>query len=136
MYQVPTESAYIFLSTKQNGGIPTKTKHRTLTPTSWSDDCIAISGIYSIGNVKRHSLLGELQSSFWAEEWGYPSIGIYFADCPSGGHDLLCQDYRDCGPKGEPRVVHVDQEFDYQVTHVADTFESFIRGLEVDDEPA
>lgn len=132
-YKLP--AAYIFLSTKQNGGIPTRTKHRTLTPTSWSDDCIAISGIYSIGNLKRHSLLGELQSSFWLEEWGYPPIGIYFADCPSAGHDMLCLDYRDCGPMGEPRVVHVDQELDYQITHVADTFESFIRGLEVDDEP-
>lgn len=42
---------------------------------------------------------------------------------------MLCLDYRDCGPTGEPRVVHIDQELDYKVTLVAPDFESFIRGL-------
>jgi hypothetical protein len=46
---------------------------------------------------------------------------------------MLCLDYRECGPSGEPRVVHIDQEFDYKVTCVAENFESFIRGLEGDD---
>jgi hypothetical protein len=46
---------------------------------------------------------------------------------------MLCLDYRDCGPDGEPCVVHVDQEFDYRVTFVASDFEAFIRGLEGDD---
>jgi hypothetical protein len=64
------------------------------------------------------------------EEWGYPDIGIYFADCPSAGHDMLCLDYRECGSDGEPRVVHIDQESDYEITSVADNFEAFIRGLE------
>jgi hypothetical protein len=80
-----------------------------------------------------YSVCGELGSQFMVEEWGYPPIGIYFADCPSAGHDMLCLDYTQCGPAGEPRVVHVDQEFDYAVTHVADTFEAFVRGLESDD---
>jgi hypothetical protein len=47
----------------------------------------------------------------------------------SAGHDMLCLDYSLCGPKGEPRVVHVDQEFDYVITFVADSFESFVCGL-------
>jgi hypothetical protein len=64
------------------------------------------------------------------EEWGYPPIGIYFADCPSAGHDMICLDYRECGIEGEPQVVHVDQEFDYKITFVAPNFESFVRGLE------
>lgn len=61
-------------------------------------------------------------------------IGIYFADCPSAGHGMLCLDYRKCEPTGEPQVVHVDQERDYKITFVAENFESFIRGLESDDE--
>ncbi len=46
---------------------------------------------------------------------------------------MLCLDYRDCGPQGEPTVVHVDQESDYKITFVAKDFASFIRGLEPDD---
>jgi hypothetical protein len=45
---------------------------------------------------------------------------------------MVCLDYRACGPSGEPRVVHVDQEWDYQITIVAESFEAFIRGLEPD----
>lgn len=77
-----------------------------------------------------YSLCGENGSQFWIDEWGYPSIGVYFADCPSAGHDMVCLDYRACGPQGEPSVVHVDQECDYKITFVAPTFEAFIRGLE------
>jgi hypothetical protein len=47
---------------------------------------------------------------------------------------MICLDYRDCGVLGEPQVVHVDQEFDYKITFVADNFESFIRGLVGDEE--
>src|SRR5450631_1337503 len=56
-------------------------------------------------------------------------IGVYFSDCPSPGHDMICLDYRKCGPKGETSVVQVDQEWDYRITFLAETFESFIRGL-------
>lgn len=60
---------------------------------------------------------------------GYPQIGVYFANCPSGGHDLLCLDYRGLSSGEEPSVVHVDQEDSYRITPVAPDFESFIRGL-------
>jgi hypothetical protein len=43
---------------------------------------------------------------------------------------MLCLDYRSCGPEGEPQVVHIDQENDYEITFVAESFEAFIRGLE------
>jgi hypothetical protein len=46
---------------------------------------------------------------------------------------MVCLDYRKCGAKGEPQVVHVDQEADYKITFVAENFESFIRGLEDDE---
>jgi hypothetical protein len=49
-------------------------------------------------------------SQFHIDEWGYPPVGIYFADCPSAGHDMICLDYRACGTDGEPQVIHVDQD--------------------------
>lgn len=131
-YKLP--AAYIQLAKTQNGGIPQSTIPRTDEPTSWSDDHIAITGIYSIGSNKQYSLCGEtFNSRFWEEEWGYPAIGVYFADCPSAGHNMIALDYRKCGPDGEPEVVHVDQEDDYRITKVAGSFEEFIRGLESDD---
>jgi len=129
-YKLPP--SYVEFMKYQNGGIPRRTNHRTKEPTSWSRDHIAITGMYSIGSEKRCSLCGEFGSQFWIEEWGYPAIGVYFADCPSAGHDMLCLDYGACGPSGEPRVVHIDQEFDYKIVFVAENFESFIRALEDD----
>lgn len=126
-YKLPI--AYITLARLQNGGIPKRSSHRMHMRTSWAEDHIAISGIYSIGHIKPCSLLGSFGSKFWCIEWGYPPIGIYFADCPSAGHDMLCLDYRACGPNGEPRVVHVDREFDYTISRVADNFDAFISGL-------
>jgi hypothetical protein len=67
--------------------------------------------------------------SLLAEEWGYPDLGVYFADCPSAGHDMIAMDYRSVGPTGEPRIVHVDQEWDYAVTVLAPNFAEFVRGL-------
>jgi hypothetical protein len=126
-YKLP--AAYVELAQHQNGGIPARTCHRTAERTSWAKDHIAITGIYAIGETKPYSLLGELGSKFWPFEWGYPDLGVYFASCPSAGHDMLCLDYSECGPAGEPRVVHVDQECDYKVTFVAPNLETFLRGL-------
>jgi hypothetical protein len=123
-------SAYVVLMRHQNGGMPKRTRHRTKERTTWAKDHIAINGIAAIGTVKDCSLCGKNGSQFWIDEWGYPPIGIYFADCPSAGHDMVCLDYRACGPQGEPCVVHVDQEWGYKITFVAPTFEAFICGLE------
>jgi hypothetical protein len=125
--------AYVEFMQRQNGGIPLRTNHRTAEPTSWAKDHVAITGLFSIGDARENSLCGECGSQFWLDEWGYPPIGVYFADCPSAGHDMLCLDYSDCGTDGEPRVVHVDQERDYKITLVAPSFESFVRGLEDDE---
>jgi hypothetical protein len=130
-YKLP--ASYVELMNNRNGGAPVKNCHRTNSRTSWAEDHVAMTGFLSIGRNKMYSLCGDLGSQFMIDEWGYPPIGIYFADCPSAGHDMLCLDYSSCGPTGEPRVVHVDQELDYTVTHVADTFEQFVRGLELDD---
>ena len=47
---------------------------------------------------------------------------------------MIFLDYRECGPQGEPKVVHIDQELDYEITPLADCFEEFIRGLVHEDE--
>jgi hypothetical protein len=130
-YTLP--AAYVALMRTQNGGMPRRTCHRTSQPTSWAKDHVAISGIAAIGESKPYSLCGEMGSQFMIDEWGYPTIGVYFADCPSAGHDMLCLDYRACGPRGEPTVVHIDQELGYVITPVAPNFEAFVRGLESDD---
>ena len=63
------------------------------------------------------------------DEWGYPSVGVAICDTPSAGHEMIFLDYRKCGSKGEPQVVHIDQESNYEITFLANDFESFIRGL-------
>jgi hypothetical protein len=130
-YKLP--ESYIEMMRFQNGGIPINTCHATSEKTSWAEDHITISGIYAIDRDKNYSLCGDLGSQFMMDEWGYPPIGVYFADCPSSGHDMLCLDYRALGLDGEPTVVHVDQEYDYKITFVAPSFESFIRGLRDED---
>ena len=126
-YKLPTY--YIELVQIQNGGIPKNCAFPTKERTSWSEDHIAITGIMGIGRNKDYSLCGGLGSRFMMDEWGYPDIGIYFADCPSAGHDMICLDYRKNGKNGEPEVVHVDQESDYKISFLASSFEDFIKGL-------
>ena len=127
-YKLP--AAYIWLMKQHNGGIPVNTCYPCDEPTCWADDHVAITGIFGIGREKSCSLCGELGSQFMIDEWEYPAIGVAICDCPSAGHDMIFLDYRACGPQGEPTVVHVDQENDYKITHLADSFEEFICGLE------
>lgn len=126
-YKLP--DSYIWLMKQHNGGLPTKTAFPTSIPTSWADDHIAITGIMGIGRKKIYSICGELGSQFMVDEWGYPTIGVALCDCPSAGHDMVFLDYRECGTQAEPKVVHIDQEGDYEITPLADNFEDFIRGL-------
>ena len=126
-YKLP--ASYIYLMETRNGGMPLKTCHSTITSTSWAENHIAISGISGIGRNKINSLCGELGSQFMINEWGYPNIGIVICDCPSAGHDVVMLDSRKCGKDGEPEVVHVDQDYDYNITFLAKDFETFILGL-------
>lgn len=128
---VALPSAYVTLAKSQNGGAPVNPMHAA-PPTSWADDHVALSAIFSI-SFEKYGLCGEMGSAFWSEEWGYPDDLIYFADCPSAGHDMFALNYRVCGPQGEPSVVHVDQEDDYTITEVAPNFAAFIRGLQPED---
>ena len=126
-YKLP--ASYIALMKQRNGGIPQNTCFPTKISTSWADDHIAISSIMGIGRDKDESLCGDMGSRFMIEDWGYPDIGIVICDCPSAGHDVVMLDYRHCGKDGEPEVIHVDQESEYEITFLAPDFETFIRGL-------
>lgn len=98
-------------------------------PTSWADNHIQIEGIFGIGHELSNSLCGETGSQFWIDEWEYPAFGVYICDTPSAGHDMIMLDYRKCGKEGEPEVVHVDQDNDYNITFVTKDFETFVNGL-------
>jgi hypothetical protein len=126
-YALP--ASYVWLMSRHNGGTPTRTCFPTKKATSWAEDHVAIEGLSGIGRTKRYSLGGEAGTRFWIERWKYPAIGLVIAQCPSAGHDLVMLDYRKCGPRGEPQVVHVDQEHDYRITPLAKDFETFVRGL-------
>lgn len=126
-FRLPT--SYVTLMRWRNGGMLSRTCCPTPSRTTWAEDHVAVDGIMGIGRAKRCSLAGEVGSRFWIEEWGYPAIGVYFATCPSAGHDMIAFDYRDCGSDGEPRVVHVDQEWDYRVTVLAPNFVAFVQAL-------
>ena len=134
-YKLP--ESYKWLMKQHNGGIPHNTCHPTESRTSWSENHIAIHGIVGVDPEKTYSLIET--NELMIEEWGYPNIGVAICDCPSAGHDMIFLDYRYCGKDGEPEVVHIDQECDYEITYVADSFESFIRGLinndKFDEEP-
>lgn len=126
-YRLP--AAYVSQARTHNGGLLRRNVHATLTQTTWAADHVAVTGIFAIGRTARSSLCGTNGQRLWLDEWGYPDLGVYFADTPSAGHDMIALDYRACGRDGEPAVVHVDQEVGYIVTPVAPTFEEFIAGL-------
>jgi hypothetical protein len=126
-YRLP--AGYVALARNHNGGILRRNAHASPSPTTWAEDHVAITGIFAIGRTAPASLCGSNGQRLWLEEWGYPALGVYFADTPSAGHDLIALDYTVCGPNGEPSVVHVDQEVGYAATELANSFDAFIAGL-------
>ncbi|HXH78507.1 SMI1/KNR4 family protein [Nocardioides sp.] len=119
-------AAYVALSRIHNGGYLARNGYPSPSPTTWADDHVGVTFIAAIGRTARFSLCGETGSAFWVHEWGYPDVGVYFADCPSAGHDMIALDYR---VPGEPSVVHVDQEASYRITPIAPDFVTFVNGL-------
>jgi len=126
-YRLP--ASYKALITKHNGGLLAKNCFENPLQRDWTPQIFGIESINGIDRERPYSLCGAMGGKFWIEKWGYPNIGIAICDCPSGGHDMIFLDYSDCGPDGEPCVVHIDQESDYEITYLADNFEDFVRGL-------
>lgn len=125
-------AAYVALARLHNGGSLARTEHPAPSPTTWAEDCVGVYSLAAIGRTARFSLCGDSGTAFWVAEWGYPDIGLYIADCPSAGHDMIALDYR---APGEPAVVHVDQEWDYKITVLAPDFTTFIAGLVDESDP-
>lgn len=121
-YTLP--AAYIELLNNHNGGVLNKNCF-----INNEGDCVYVTGIYGIDRDKKYSIFGQFGNEFWISKWEYPPIGVVVADTISGGHDMISLDYRECGPTGEPKVVRVDQEGDYSITLLADSFGDFIKQL-------
>ena len=121
-YTLP--ATYIELLNNHNGGVLNKNCF-----INNDGECVYVTGIYGIDRDKKNSIFGEFGNEFWISKWEYPPIGVVVADTISGGHDMIFFDYRECGPTGEPKVVRVDQEGDYSITLLADSFGDFIKQL-------
>ena len=121
-YTLP--AAYIELLKHHNGGVLNKNCF-----INNDGECVYVTGIYGIDRDKKNSIFGEFGNEFWISKWEYPPIGVVVVDTISGGHDMIFLDYRECGPTGEPKVVQVDQEGDYSITLLADSFGDFIKQL-------
>ncbi len=95
-----------------------------------------ISGFLGIGEGEHdwYTLCGTFGSTFMIQGWNYPDIGVAVCNTPSAGHDMIFLDYRACGPQGEPSVVLIDQEDDFAITLIADSFEEFVRGLRTEED--
>jgi hypothetical protein len=103
-YRLPR--SYVELMRVQNGGWLARTTYRT------KHQDIEVNGIYGINRSKSRSLGGiwiqqpaktlrsartgepipveartyRTGSRLWVTEWGYPDVGVYFADCLDDGH--------------------------------------------------
>ena len=131
-YRLP--EAYKALMQLHNGGILARNSYPNPLCRDWTTAAFSVESIYGVDRSKPYSLCGSRGSKFWIEEWRYPEIGIVIADTISAGHQMIFLDYSDCGADGEPCVMSVDQESNYEVSYVADNFAEFIRGLVPADE--
>jgi len=114
-YKFP--ESYLWLMKQHNGGAVTKNNQ-------FFDEILSVQNSL----VEYNALVDE-------GTWNYPDIGMPVCLCPSGVHNAHFFDYRECGKDGEAVIVHVDQEgivdgsIGFEITHVADNFEEFIKSL-------
>ena len=123
-YTLP--QSYLRLMRVKNGGSPKRQCHST-AGTSWSDNHVRVTSIFGIGG--RWGIDSkEFGTRRMIEQAGFPEIGIIVGWTPTAGHDAIMLDYSECGPQGEPRVIHTDAESGESEV-LATTFEAFFRGL-------
>ena len=95
---------------------------------------LLVRGISGIGFDGNSTLCGAGGSPFWEDpdNWGYPPIGIYFAEEDSG-HGLFALDYRNLPADDEPPVVNIYHD-SMTITRIAAHFAEFVRRLSGDDD--
>ena len=57
-YRLP--AAYVDLARRHNGGLVKRNCHPMKERTGWSEDHVAITGLYAIGRTSKYSLAGQL----------------------------------------------------------------------------
>jgi len=123
-YALP--AAYRNLLKMKNGGVPRRQCFPT-AGTYWGDNHVRVVVIFGVGGMWGIDS-EQFGSRKLIREAGYPEIGIIVGMTPTAGHDGIFLDYSACGPRGEPRVTHVDSESgDSQI--LAPDFETFLSGL-------
>ena len=127
---VQLPAAYKELIKQQNGGMVNRCIFPCGYKTGWSDDHIEITNILGIDKNKP-SIFG---TGYLQSEWGYPEGYLNIANTPVSGHLEVFLDYREAGPNADPPVVSIDQEDNYKVTLLAESFGDFIRNLITKDE--
>jgi hypothetical protein len=120
-YKLP--ATYLDLLRDRNGGLPLRRCAPVGRGKVEITGLFGVGGWYGVDNPDRGSRA-------MIREWGYPDSGVVIAPTPSGGHDAVMLDYSECGPAGEPRVVHVGSEGGRpDVTVLAPDFASFVAAL-------
>lgn len=127
-YKLP--KAYKALIKQHNGGRLNRCICPTSSKTSWADDHVEISTLFGIDKNKPSIFA----TKFYQDEWGYPNIGLAIGSTPTAGHTMVFLDYSKCGHDGEPSVVDIDQENNYETSVLANDFEEFINKLITRDE--
>jgi len=123
-YALP--ASYLRLLRVKNGGCPRRQCYPT-AGTHWSNNhgrIVVLFGIQGPWGIDSD----QFGTRHLIDQAGLPEIGIVVGMTPAAGHDAIMLDYSVCGPRGEPRVVHVDPEDDVSAV-LAPTFEAFLRGL-------
>jgi hypothetical protein len=123
-YALP--ASYLELLRVKNGGCPRRQCYPT-NGTHWSDNHVRIVTVFGIGGQWGIDS-EEFGTRHMIKQAGLPEIGIVVCWTPAAGHDAIMLDFSACGPRGEPRVVHVDPE-DEMSSVLAPDFETFLRGL-------
>ena len=129
----PLPASYIALMTLHNGGSLNRYIYR-YSEEDGGESELLVRGISGIGFDGDSTLCGACGSRFWEDpdNWGYPPIGIYFAEEDSG-HGLFALDYRNLPADDEPPVVNIYHD-SMTITRIAANFAEFVRRLSGDDD--